>query len=710
MLHLRAGGVSVVLSTGGTGLPEVLYWGPDLGQAEGRQLDQLVMASKAPFGDNRIDVPERISILPTPAEGWVGYPGLLGSRRGAAFSPLFELSYARRLEPAADSAHRLVFCAVDSVAALAIEIHLDMSPAGLLRLRSTLTNTHADSAYDLQSLVLTLPVPTEAAELLDFTGRHSRERIPVRSPFNVGTRLRESRKGKPGADSSYLLIAGASGFGFTHGETWGVHLGWSGNQVAFAERSYNGLSLLGAGELLLPGEIRLQPGQSYSSPTIFASYGNGLNQLAARLHAHVRQLSVHPAAPRPVVVNTWEAVYFDQQLDRLLALAEAAASVGAERFVLDDGWFTGRRSDRSGLGDWFVDEKVWPGGLQPLIDKVSGLGMDFGLWIEPEMINLDSDLARAHPDWILRAGGRTGIATRNQYVLDLGNPAAYAYIAERLHDLLNTYDIAALKWDHNRTVVEAGHGADGTPGVHNQTLAVYGLMAELRRSHPKVEIESCAAGGGRMDLGIAEHTTRVWPSDCLDPLERQQIQRFTQLVLPPELMGTHLGAPQAHTTLRTHDLDFRAGTAVWGHFGIEWNLTDATPSELARVGEWIDFYKQNRALLHTGRVVVIDHPDPVIWVHGVVSADRDNALFGISTLARSTTWPPGRLRLPELTPQRRYRVAPTGPAVPDRESRGLPEWWHTGVEMTGRMLATAGVQLPAMYPERTRLLSIVALD
>ena len=419
-----------------------------------------------------------------------------------------------------------------------------------------------------------------------------------------------------------------------------MHVGWSGNQTAYAERMYNGLRHLGGGELLLAGEIRLAPGENYTSPWLYASYGDGFNQLAQRFHGYLRARDGHPSSPRPVVINTWEAVYFDQDLDRLIALAEAGAAVGAERFVLDDGWFRHRRDDTAGLGDWYVDETVWPDGLEPLIGKVRALGMDFGLWFEPEMINLDSDLARAHPEWIFRAGGREGIPTRNQYILDLGQPGAYHYIATRIHDILDRYDIAYLKWDHNRMVVEAGHGAHGHPGVHAHTRALYRLLDELRERHPGLEIESCAGGGGRIDLGILERTDRVWASDCIDALERQQIQRYTQLLLPPELIGSHVGAHEAHTTKRMHHLDFRAGTAFWGHMGIEWDLTKASQDELARLQQWVGLYRQHRDLLHHGDVVVADHPDPAIWVHGVVAKDRREAIFGIEAVDRSTTWPP----------------------------------------------------------------------
>ena len=251
--------------------------------------------------------------------------------------------------------------------------------------------------------------------------------------------------------------------------------------------------------------------------------------------------------------------------------------------MLDDGWFVGRRSDNAGLGDWQVDPDVWPQGLHPLVDRVTELGMQFGLWVEPEMINPDSNLAREHPDWIMATGGRMPILSRQQQVLDLGNPAAFDYILDSLDALLTEYGIGYLKWDHNRDLIDAGHAPAGTPAVHDQTVAVYALMDELRRRHPGVEIESCSSGGGRVDLEVLQHTDRIWTSDCIDALERQTIQRYTGLLVPPELFGAHIGSDHSHTTGRRHDLSFRAGTALFGHMGIEVDLTEMSPAELAEL-------------------------------------------------------------------------------------------------------------------------------
>ena len=213
-----------------------------------------------------------------------------------------------------------------------------------------------------------------------------------------------------------------------------------------------------------------------------------------------------------------------------------------------------------------------------LEEQPGGLGMEFGLWVEPEMVNPDSDLARAHPDWVL-----PGPPWRHQQALDITIPEAYAYIFERLDALLTEYEIAFLKWDHNRDLV--------TP-THDQTLATYRLLDELRARHPGVEIESCSSGGARVDLGILARTDRVWASDTNDALERQSIQRWTQLLLPPELVGSHVGPPKAHTTGHTHDLSFRGATALFGHFGIEWDIASATDEERAELAEWIARYKR----------------------------------------------------------------------------------------------------------------------
>jgi alpha-galactosidase len=339
--------------------------------------------------------------------------------------------------------------------------------------------------------------------------------------------------------------------------------------------------------------------------------------------------------------------------------------------------------------------------------------MEFGLWVEPEMVNPDSDLAREHPDWLMAAGDRLSPPARGQQVLDLANPAAYAHIRDRLDALLREYDIAYLKWDHNRDLVDAGHPATGRPGVHDQTLAVYRLLDELRARHPRLEIESCSSGGGRVDLEILQRTDRVWASDCIDAHERVGIQRWTSLLLPLELIGSHVGAPRSHTTHRSLPLDMRAGTAIWGHFGIEWDLTAADPASLSRLAEWVAFYQDIRGLLHTGTLVHADLADPACALTGVVAPDGSDALYAVTATATSASYPPGTAPLPGLDPRRVYHVRPQPPGdTPDGNAAnwgaGLPWCTPQGVRLTGHALATAGLRLPVLYPDRVMLVRATA--
>jgi alpha-galactosidase len=718
LLHLNRAGVSVVLDVSGPGLPQVRHWGAALGELSAGDLAALVLSGTGQLVSNTMDAPVPVAVLPEQSAGWLGTPGLAGHRDGTHFSTAFRVAGVDRSPTGPDrtgpdrtgpemisSAQRVTVTAEDRQAGLSLLLELELTGSGLLRQRATLTNVGGGSPYTVDGVLVTLPVPAHATELLDLTGRHLRERGPQRGPFTLGTHLREGRRGRTGTDASLVLAAGEAGFGFRTGEVWAMHVGWSGNHRTLAERTPAGVGLLGGGELLLPGEVRLARGQSYRTPWVYGSYGRGLDAVAARFHDHLRSRPGHPASARPVTMNTWEAVYFEHRLDTLTALADAAAEVGAERFVLDDGWFRGRRDDHAGLGDWTVDTAVWPAGLHPLVDHVRGLGLQFGLWVEPEMVNPNSELARAHPDWILAAAGRTPPESRFQQVLDLGRPEVYAHLLDRLDAILAEYDIGYLKWDHNRDLVEAGHQPTGTAGVHRHTLAVYRLMDELRARHPGVEIESCSSGGGRVDLGVLERTDRVWASDTIDALERQQIQRWTTQLLPPELIGAHVGAPRAHTTGRVQTLDFRAGTAIFGHFGIEWDLVTASTADRARLAQWVAAYRDLRGLLHRGRVVRVDHHDPATLVHGVVAPDASRAVFAVVQLATSVQAPTGPVRLPGLDPDARYHLAPLPPGdVIDGPAQSPLPWWTSGVDLPGRVITEVGVQAPTLHPERLVLI------
>jgi alpha-galactosidase len=416
----------------------------------------------------------------------------------------------------------------------------------------------------------------------------------------------------------------------------------------------------------------------------------------------IRARDSHPSTPRPLTLNVWEAVYFDHDLDRLLGIADRAAALGVERFVLDDGWFLGRRDDTSGLGDWVVDPEVWPQGLHPLVDHVRGLGMQFGLWFEPEMISLDSDVARAHPDWVLAAPGRLPRPSRHQHVIDLANPDAYAHVLGQIDALCTEYALDAIKWDHNRDLSEPVHA--GRPGAHAQTEALHRLLDELRTRHPGLEIESCASGGGRPDLATLARTDRIWGSDCTDPVERQAIQRWTGLLLPPELVGAHVGAPVSHTTARTSELSFRLATSLFGHAGVEWDITACTAGELEQLREWAVLYKELRGVLHSGTTVRAD-PGEGALLHGVVTGDE--AVYAYVRLATTVDVVPPRVLLPGLDPARQYRVQVRLAGI--SSARSQTPWLEKGVELPGAALTRIGLAPPLLQPDQAVVLHAVAV-
>ncbi|GEP37391.1 alpha-galactosidase [Nocardioides psychrotolerans] len=708
-VHLTRAGVSLVLSPTPSGEPSLLHWGAALDALSDADLEALARLHRPGVPHSAVDLPRQAGLLAQSASGFTGLPALEGFRPDAtagAVAPHFT-DWAWELEegPPADAMIRLM--AADDEAGWAVVVRLGLTREGLVTIGTRVTNVGVGELV-LTAVRCALPVGTRATELLDLTGRWCRERSPQRRPWLIGTHLREGRHGRTGHDATLLLAAGQPGFGFRHGDVWATHVAWSGDHAAYAERTPEGECRLGGGELLGPGEIRLGEGECYESPLLVGSFSSvGLDTVGERYVAWVRrQHGDRP--PRPVLVNTWEAVYFDHDLVRLTSLADAAAAVGAERFVLDDGWFRGRRHDRAGLGDWTVDPEVWPQGLHPLIDHVRSAGMDFGLWVEPEMVNEDSDLAREHPDWVLRGRAGLPVGWRHQQVLDLQVPEAYAHVRDALLALLDEYDIAFLKWDHNRDLIDAGHAA--RPAVHGQTLAFYRLLDGLRAAHPGLEIESCASGGGRIDLGVLARTDRVWPSDTIDAVERQRIQRWTGLLVPPEMLGTHVGGLVAHTTGRTLGLGFRAATALLGHFGIEWDLTMASDAERAEMAAWVALHKRIRPLVASGRVVRGEAPDPAVVVSGVVAPDGGEGWYVVATVATVVTQSLAPVVLPGLDPTRRYRISCETPGG-QRHTADLGESWVDGdpVEVGGSVLGTVGVRLPVMAPEEACVIRAVAL-
>ncbi len=711
IVHLNAGGVSLALLVDARG-PRVLHWGGSLEEAD---VSALAASDLPAVPGSSFDTPRSVTLLPVDGDGWSGAPGLAWHREGRD-SDVHLVTREVSTPTHARGGASVTVAMVDEAAAIAVDLVLTLDAFGVLESLTRVTNlSDAASPLDLLATRLVLPVPARATDIVDFTGRWTHERSPQRLPVRDGAHVRQGRRGRPGHDAPFVTMVGTSGFAFRSGEVWGVHVAWSGNTEVSVERLPEGAgvhaAVIAAGELLGSGEIRLAAGEAYTSPaTVWAWSDAGIDGLSSRLHGHVRARDAHPRTPRPLTLNTWEAVYFDHDPAALSRLARLAHSVGVERFVLDDGWFAGRPNDRSGLGDWVVDTQKWPHGVQELSGLVHELGMEFGLWFEPEMANRDSDLARRHPEWIL--GVREDAAQwRHQLVLDLTRAEVRAHLLERIDSAVSELGVDFIKWDHNRDLHGAVSRVSGSAAVHDQTAATYALMDEVRRLHPRLEIESCASGGARVDLGILARSERVWASDTNDPIERQAIQRWTGVLLPPELVGSHVGPETAHTTHRASTLSFRLLTALFMHAGIEWDLTTCTEEELAALTRWTELYRELRPLLHTGETVRADLADESTLLHGIVAKDASHAIFAWVRVATSGRASSPRVPLPGLDPDSTYQVRvreDLGRA--SRHEVADPAWMAGTPVLSGRALAVAGLPLPLLNPGNGLLLEVTRVD
>lgn len=698
LVRLRNGGVEVVLACHDETLPEVLHWGTEL---DGAVDAGLMSAFARGVGPSALDDPWPLTIAPAETDGWAGRPAFALSRSGLAVLPRWE-----RVNVEHGSAHSCVQAESHDVR-LVIDLRID--DAGVLWWQGSIDNL-GDTVLDIAAIEAVMPVGEDADEVLDFSGRWTRERTPQRAAMREGTRVRETRRGRTGHDSPMLTIAGRAGFNSDQGEVWAVHVAWSADAVHRVDALPESRPVIGAGALMRPGEVALPPGATHRTPEVaFIWSDEGLDGVAARLHAAARARS-RANRSRPVTLNTWEAVYFHHDTERLKRLADVASAVGVERFVLDDGWFRGRRSDSSSLGDWTVDTEVWPDGLHPLVDHVRGLGMQFGLWFEPEMVSPDSDLARRHPDWVLAPPAGPQRTWRDQHALDLADADVSRYLLDSISALVEEYTLDYIKWDHNRDLLESVHG--GRHGTVAQTTAVYALIDTLRERFPGLEIESCASGGARIDLGILARTDRVWPSDTNDPIERLEIQRWTEMLVPPEMIGSHVGPAVAHTTRRHSDLSLRIATAFTGTMGIEWDLTSCSPDELNELSDGIAAHVRLRPLLHSGRVSHPPTPDPGLRLTTVTARDRRHALARLARVTTDGRSLPAMLRIPGLDPERTYTVGPVDGLRPPRYLDIAPPPWlrDGGVRLSGSALAHVGVRPPSLGPGQAFVIEIHASE
>ena len=701
--HLTNHDIDIILRT--QPYAELCYFGKRLQKITTDAIDMLIPA----VPNARIDIDVPFTLCPEEGVGNFSTPGIEGHRNGKDWSPVFITQKVTKKK------NDITIISEDNIAQLRLTSKLILDETGVLQCQNSLTNL-GDEPYQVNRLSVTLPIPERALELMAFSGRWIKEFFPHRTKIQHCGYLQENRRGRTSHEYFPGMIVGTEGFKEQTGEVWGVHLGWSGNHRFQVAVKSNGKRFIQAEALYLAGEVSLAKGETLSTPWLYATYSDeGLNKMSQNFHQFLRKNIIHFASdkPRPVHLNTWEGIFFDHNPDYIMKMATKAAQMGVERFIIDDGWFGKRDDDYQALGDWYLDKRKYPNGLEPVIEHVKKQGMEFGIWVEPEMISKNSDLYRAHPDWLLELPGYNQPEGRHQYLLDLQNPAVFDYLLERLTWLLSSYDIDYIKWDMNREIVQAGH--DGQPAVVGQTNAVYRLMDMLQQKYPNVEIESCSSGGGRIDFEVLKRTQRFWASDSNDALDRQIIQRGMSYFFPPEVMGAHIGGKTCHTTYRELDMNLRGLTALFGHMGVELDPVKESTEEQKGFTHYIRLHKQLRPLLHSGNSVRLDVDDSAaMQSYGVVSQDKKEAVFVIAQLALPTYALSGNLRLTGLLADNEYSIEildlphHIDPQVNGHAMKSFPKWMTTDTTLSGDWLMNIGLPLPVLDPATAMLIKITA--
>jgi alpha-galactosidase len=581
-----------------------------------------------------------------------------------------------------------------------VTLHYAMDPeSGILARSATIQNREAQPVTVEQAAAAAWSLPAARYTLNYLTGRWAGEWTLTQEAVHPGARVIESRRGSTGhqANPWFAIAAGApEQMQEQHGDVWFGALAWSGSwRITVEQDQLEQVRVTGGFNPFDFGYV-LHPQESLETPVFYGGYsGNGLGGASRLLqHFELTHILPHAAAggapkPRPVIYNSWEATEFRVNEAGQMALAEKAAALGIDRFVMDDGWFGQRKDDHAGLGDWYVNKEKFPNGLKPLIDKVHGLGMSFGLWVEPEMVNPDSDLYRLHPDWVLSFPGRPRSEQRNQLVLNLARPEVRAYLLSFLDKLLSENDIAFLKWDYNRNWSEPGW--DQLPAAEQKRVYVeytrnlYSILAELERKHPKVEFESCSGGGGRVDLGILRYADEVWPSDNTDPFDRlTQQDGFTYAYTPQIMMAWVTDSPH-WLNRRATSLSYRMLSSMQGSLGIGANIANWTAEETALAKRLIAAYRQVQPTIVQGDLYRLISPrqGSEFSATQTVNADKSQSVFFafIHSTQEGHTFP--QLKLQGLDPAGEYALS----AIEGKAGQGTPAeasgaWWmNHGLDM-----------------------------
>lgn len=695
-VRLDGGAMTLVLALEAGGTADLVYLGARLPETE--DLAALAAATARGRHESQPDTPPRPGLLPERKGGWSGAPAMVLRKDGTVLDTDFRVS---RWE---GSEKRLEITLRDERLGAELTLTREIGAGDAVSCAAHLENTGAET-FALDHLAsLALPIPHRFTHMTSFSGRWAGEMREHYRPIAPEGFSGSSAIGKPGfTGSNWVLLHDP-----ISGEALGAHLAWSGDHITTidcdTQGAADGRSILQMAPIWEEGSVVLEPGYGSSvyAPKAVFVWGKSRHALTQNFHRHVRQDVLRARAlwdERKVHLNTWEALGFDLSTEAIMGLADEAARLGVERFVLDDGWFGGRRNDQTSLGDWHVAVDL---DLDAVIAHVHSLGMDFGLWVEPEMVSPDSDLYRAHPEWCLHGEGDERPTMRGQLVLDLSNPDASNYVAERLKALKARYPIAIFKWDHNRDLFPAAKSALA------QTHHVLAMMRQLQRFPPAIEIESCASGGGRIALDMLKVCQRVWPSDNNDPIERVRIMRAWSQFLPLEVLGNHVGPSPNPITGRRTDIDFRAKVALFGHMGIEADPGAMSDHERQVLAAHIALYKAWRGVLHAGDWFALDHPDPGIFAQIVVDGDRALAVAAQTGFAPAFDAAP--LRLTGLEANALYRVTLPRP-WPGKASLYLADWqaWEAGLTLSGAALMGQGLALPLTHPETAWIIALEKL-
>ncbi len=560
----------------------------------------------------------------------------------------------------------LVIFLEDAAAQVTVELYYGVFEAYDLITRAARIVNRGEKTISLcRAASLCLDISRGDLDLITFDGRHVMERCPTRAALRPGVQSVGSVRGTSSHQHNPFVILCEPDTGEDHGLCWGTMLLYSGNFEAAVERSQFENSRLVMGIHPHHFRFRLDPGESFTTPeaAMICSVG-GFTKMSHQFHRAIRERLIRDNCPgrKPVLVNSWEATYFDFNAEKLMRLARAAAPLGIELFVLDDGWFGTRNDDKGGLGDWWVNRKKLPGGLGDLADQINGLGMQFGLWIEPEMVSEDSQLYHEHPDWALSVPGRSYTRGRSQLVLDFSREEVRDYIYDALREVLSQANITYLKWDMNRSLTEvwsAALPADRQGEVyHRYVLGVYELLERFHRDYPHILIEGCSGGGGRFDGGMLYYTPQIWCSDNTDAVDRLRIQYGTSFCYPPCTMGAHVSAVPNETNRRVTPLETRGVVAMSGVFGYEMDLSRSTEEEQKVIAGQVERYKACWDLVSEGDYYRLSDPFAdgpyTAWAH--VSQDKRRALVSVVTGSTRAALPFFALRIKGLDPDLRYRV------------------------------------------------------